>query len=88
MIDIACEQCKCGWRDFEMVILPYSTWSSIASTEETICHNCIEQRLGRKIRAEDFPAYPVECYEGQIESMRDIPCNKTFFNFYQIKFDE
>lgn len=85
--DNGCEQCGCGWEDFEMVILPYSTWKSIASKEDTICHECIEQRLGRKITAEDFPKDPVECYEGQFESMREIRCNIDFFDFYSIKFE-
>lgn len=84
-----CEQCH-GGKGGLMVILPNKLWLSIAKMREIICHYCIEQRLGRKIAASDFPVKPVRIYanKGNKEAVRTIPVNKEFFEIMGIKFSE
>lgn len=88
MSQVACEQCNCGWEDFDMVILPNFIWHQIASPKECICHRCIEERLGRKIDAMDFPKEPVAVYGGQRERVRKIICNQEFFATHDIVFKD
>lgn len=79
-----CEQCQDSLNG-HMVILPNKLWLSIAQMKECICHFCIEQRLGRKLTEDDFPAEAVECYSGnQMIHLRTVVCNKWFFDDHRL----
>lgn len=83
-----CEQCNDSKPGGMMVIIPNTLWLSIAKMKEVICHHCIEERLGRKLEAADFPNEKVRIYETVVSNVREIPVNWDFFEAHNINFDE
>ncbi len=75
----ACISCKQDYDWDKNVILPNRKWLWIAESEDHLCSDCIEKRLGRKIKPSDFPNRPVSVYKGQRINLRTIPINQIFF---------
>jgi hypothetical protein len=78
-----CEDCgiSVGDENFDMVVLPYSTWKSIAKRKDLLCCSCIEKRLGRNLTLDDFPDKGVPSYTSwQIDNIRRIWVNMEYFH--------
>ena len=74
-----CKDCGENYPFSKMVILANRVWLYIADTEDSLCSDCIEKRLGRKINKKDFPNKKVQVYRGQRINLRTIPINQLFF---------
>jgi hypothetical protein len=60
-----CEDCGWPTRPFEMYAVTDEVWCSAVPAEENrhmdffLCVACLEDRLGRELVGDDFPAYPM-----------------------------
>jgi hypothetical protein len=65
-----CEDC--GTYDYDMYMVNDDIWSKYGNESNTLCMNCLEKRMGRKLTKDDFSQYknaPANKYNPQVKKL-------------------
>ena len=65
-----CEDC--GTYDYDMYMVNDDIWSEYGNESNTLCMNCLEKRIGRKLTKDDFSQYknaPANKYNPQVKKL-------------------
>ena len=65
-----CEDC--GEYDYKMYMVNKALWNKYGNKEKTLCWDCLEKRMGRKLTKYDFEQYkdtPVNKYNKEVQAL-------------------
>ena len=68
LVDLSCEDCASDYDEYYMV--QNDIWKAYGAGEGMFCIGCLEKRMGRKLRRQDFIDLPINGINPKTQSLR------------------
>jgi len=69
----------CGNYDYDMYMVSDDIWNKYGNQTNTLCMDCLQKRMGRKLTKKDFSGYedtPVNIHNNEVQEIIDNYLNR------------